>query len=303
MAGILCAGKVARTERKPDQTGMIMPAQDTGALGDKEHRTISRVAAILESAASAPDGVTLTDMATLLRAPKSSIHGLLAGLMAVGYLTEHRGRYVTAPGLPALLTAAYVPSLEDLARPVMTRLRDAFDESVMLGVEAGDSIVYVDSLESRQPVRYSPPLRERRLLYPSSMGKLYLADLAPEQLDAYLRAHQVEPGRAGQLRRDLAAVQAEGVGYNREETFAGVTAAAAGIRDSDGVLAACISIAGPTARVEPRLADMAQSIRAAADEVSADFIRYESRRGRIPRRPSPTGLVSEAPRAAARSRP
>jgi DNA-binding IclR family transcriptional regulator len=279
-----------------------MPAHDIGALGDKEHRTISRVAAILESAAAAPDGVTLTDMATLLRAPKSSIHQLLAGLLAVGYLIEHRGRYVTAPGLPALLTAAYVPSLEDLARPAMTALRDEFDESVMLGVQAGDSIVYVDTVESRQPVRYSAPLRERRLLHPSSMGKLYLADLDPGQLDAYIRAHDIEPAREARLRQDVDAVRSEGVGYNREETFAGVTAAAAGIRDSDGVLAACMSIAGPTSRVEPRLAAMAEAIRGACDRVSAEFIRYESRRGRVPLRPSGTGLVSEAPAAGGRPR-
>jgi DNA-binding IclR family transcriptional regulator len=273
-----------------------MRAHEVGALGDKEHRTISRVAAILESAAATPDGVTLTELATLLRAAKSSIHQLLGGLVAVGYLVERDGRYVTAPGLPALLTAAYVPSLEDLARPVLSRLRDEFDESVMLGVQAADSIVYVDSLESRQPVRYSAPLRERRLLYPSSMGKLYLADLPAEQLTAYLGQYQLDPELASRLRRDLDRVRSERVGYNREETFAGVTAAAAGIRDSDGVLAACISIAGPTHRMVPRLDVIAGAVLAGADSISADFSRYESGRGRRPRRPSSTGLVGEPPR-------
>jgi DNA-binding IclR family transcriptional regulator len=155
------------------QGGEIMGVAEAGALADKEHRTVSRVAAILESAAITPDGVSLTDLARVLGAPKSSIHGLLRGLVAVGYLVERNSRYVTAPGLPALLTAAYVPSIEELARPVMTHLRDTFDESVMLGVLAADSIVYVDSVESRQPIRYSAPLHERRLLHPSSMGCLY----------------------------------------------------------------------------------------------------------------------------------
>lgn len=274
-----------------------MGVNDVGALGDKEHRTISRAAAILESAAASPGGVSLTDMASLLRAPKSSIHGLLRGLVAVGYLIERDCRYVTAPGLPALLTAAYVPSLEDLARPAMTRLRDAFDESVMLGVQAADSIVYVDSLESRELVRYSAPLHERRLLHPSSMGKLYLADLPAEQLDVYIRGYQLDSKRADKLRQELGEVRKERVGYNREETFAGVTAAAAGIRDSEGVLVACISIAGPTFRMASKLGTTADGVRAEADSVSADFIRYENRRGRGPRRPSATGLVRELPRA------
>jgi DNA-binding IclR family transcriptional regulator len=277
-----------------------MRVHDVGALGDKEHRTVSRVAAILESAAASPDGVTLTDMATVLGAAKSSIHGLLGGLVTVGYLVERDGRYVTAPGLAALLTAAYVPSLEDLARPAMTRLRDEFDESVMLGVQTADSIVYVDSLESSQLVRYSAPLRERRLLHPSSMGKLYLADLPGDQLDAYISDHQVDPERSDRLRQELDQVRQERVGYNREETFAGVTAAAAGIRDSEGVLAACISIAGPTSRMESQLATIADAVRAGADSISADLGRYEGPRGRRSRRPSATGLVGGTPRAGGR---
>jgi DNA-binding IclR family transcriptional regulator len=272
-----------------------MGVAEAGALADKEHRTVSRVAAILESAAVTPDGVSLTDITRILGAPKSSIHGLLRGLVAVGYLVERNSRYVTAPGLPALLTASYVPSIEELARPVMTQLRDTFDESVMLGVLAADSIVYVDSVESRQPIRYSAPLRERRLLHPSSMGKLYLADLSGAQLDLYIRGHHVDPERAETLRQDVEAVRSERVGYNREETFAGVTAAAAGIRDSDGVLVACISIAGPTIRMEPRLDSIAHAARDGADAISAEYVRYEDRRGQRFRRHPATGLVTEAP--------
>jgi DNA-binding IclR family transcriptional regulator len=270
-----------------------MGVAEAGALADKEHRTVSRVAAILESAAITPDGVSLTDLARVLGAPKSSIHGLLRGLVAVGYLVERNSRYVTAPGLPALLTAAYVPSIEELARPVMAQLRDTFDESVMLGVLAADSIVYVDSVESRQPIRYSAPLHERRLLHPSSMGKLYLADLSSAQLDAYMRDHHVDPERAETLRQELEVVRNERVGYNREETFAGVTAAAAGIRDSDGVLVACISIAGPTIRMEPRLDSVSRAARDGADAISVEYVRYENRRGQRLRRHPATGLVSE----------
>ena len=46
-----------------------MGVAEAGALADKEHRTVSRVAAILESAAITPDGVSLTDLARVLGAP------------------------------------------------------------------------------------------------------------------------------------------------------------------------------------------------------------------------------------------
>jgi DNA-binding IclR family transcriptional regulator len=284
---------VATCDRISQRTGKNMGANGIGAANAKEHRTVSRAAAILESAAASPDGVSLTDMTSLLQAPKSSIHGLLRGLVAVGYLIERDHRYVTAPGLPSLLTAAYSPSLEELARPAMTRLRDEFDESVMLGVLASDSIVYVASLESRDLVRYSAPLHQRRLLHPSSMGKLYLADLPADELDIYFREYRFDSKRADVLRQDLAEVRKERVGYNREETFAGVTAVAAGIRDSRGALVACMSIAGPTFRMAGKLDRTAAAVRAEADSVSVDFIQYDSHRGQGPRRPSATGLVRE----------
>ena len=52
----------------------------------REHRTVTRVTTILEAAAAHPEGVKLTALSALLDAPKSSVHGLVSGLLATGYL-------------------------------------------------------------------------------------------------------------------------------------------------------------------------------------------------------------------------
>ena len=51
-----------------------------------EHRTVSRVMAVLEAVvASEPNGLRLADLADMLDAPKSTLHGLAKGLAATGY--------------------------------------------------------------------------------------------------------------------------------------------------------------------------------------------------------------------------
>ena len=63
---------------------------------------IDRVAAILELVARSGAGLTLTAVAKALNAPVSSVHGLLNGLVAVGYLDE-RDRIYTLGTAPYLL--------------------------------------------------------------------------------------------------------------------------------------------------------------------------------------------------------
>jgi DNA-binding IclR family transcriptional regulator len=49
------------------------------------------VTTILEAAAAHPEGVKLTALSVLLDAPKSSVHGLVNGLLATGYLLDRDG--------------------------------------------------------------------------------------------------------------------------------------------------------------------------------------------------------------------
>ncbi|MFH8983645.1 IclR family transcriptional regulator [Streptomyces varsoviensis] len=266
------AARERASRDQASQTPQDQLAKDEGAKEQtpKEHRTVTRVTTILETAA-ASDGVRLAALCAVLDAPKSSVHGLVQGLVATGYLTERRGGYVLGPAAGALL-AAVRPALADLARPAMERLRREFDETVMLGEPVGDSIVYVRVLESSQVIRYSAPLRTRRPLYPTSTGKVVLAHRDTARRNAYLRAHVPDEGRRARVREELTAVAAEGVAFNRGETLPDVSATAAGVF-AGGRLVACLAVAGPTPRTAARLDTIADAVRAAAAELSDELSR------------------------------
>ena len=87
-----------------DDMGIAVPPAGAGAA--KAHRTVSRVTTILELAAANRSGVRLTELATALDAPRSSVHGLVKGLVATGYLREEGGTYRIGPAINSLLAAA-----------------------------------------------------------------------------------------------------------------------------------------------------------------------------------------------------
>lgn len=240
---------------------------DPGLLA-QGHRTVSRVAEILEAAAADPDGVRLTSLAQDLDAPKSSIHGLLHGLVSVGYLDERRGRFTIGPAMHALLAGSEPPTLIERAYDTMVRLRDEFDETVHLGHRMGDSVVYVSSVESRQLIKYSSQLNQRRPVYPTSIGKIYLSELDESELERYLETHLSTRKQRTAVLAELREVHRVGVAVNRNETLPGLFGAGAGVR-ARGKLVAGLAIVGPTERMAPKTKRIMKAIRAAADEVSA----------------------------------
>ncbi|WP_158887073.1 IclR family transcriptional regulator [Amycolatopsis anabasis] len=240
-----------------------MSTEETAA---REHRTVSRVTTILEAVAAEPGGVRLGVLAGALDAPKSSVHGLVKGLVATGYLREHDGGYLIGPALAALLSTGR-PSLVDAARPALEELHERFDETVMLAALVGSSVVYLDTIESTRLIRYSAPRRRRRPVYPTSSGKSLLANLGERRIDAYLREHFPDPIRAAEVAAELARVRADGVAFNRGETAPDVSAAASVVREH-GRVAASIAVAGPSTRMAAKLDVIAVAVREAAAGVS-----------------------------------
>jgi DNA-binding IclR family transcriptional regulator len=248
-----------------------MPERDGGAV---EHRTVSRVAAILEAVAAESEGMRFAPLAERLGAAKSSVHGLVKGLVAIGYLREEGGVYRLGPAFTALLGAGR-PDIAAAARPVMEELWETFDETVMLGMHIGDSVVYVETLESRQLIRYSAPRRLRRPLYPTSTGKCFLAYLPPRRRDGYLDARIEDPAQRELVRQELERVRRDGFAVNRGETLPDISAAASPILRGEQPLA-CIAVAGPTTRMGSRLDEIGPVVRDAVQTVGSRLTRAAS---------------------------
>ncbi|PSK89653.1 IclR family transcriptional regulator [Murinocardiopsis flavida] len=238
---------------------------DPDSPSAKEHRTVTRITTILETVAGAEGGVRLRDVVDVLDAPKSSVYGLVQGLAAVGYLEEREGVYRMGPAVTMLLSPNR-SALISAARPALEHLRRQFDETVTLAVRVGYSTVYLDSVESSRPIRYSAPLRQRRPLYPTSAGKCLLAFMPPNLRGSYL-VSAVDEGERGAVVAELAQVREEGVAYNRGDTLPDVTAAGAIVLLGDRPVAA-VACAGPTNRMAGGLDAVGRAVRSTADDIA-----------------------------------
>ena len=269
------------------QTGVIgtLVQESTG----RPHRGVQRITSILEAAAVRPDGVTVPELMALLEAPKSSVHDLVRGLLAAGYLREQSGRYVLGPAFLAFASLPRDPVLE-LAREAMAELLDAFNETVVLATRVGMSVVYVEALESSHEVRYSPVLRSRRPLYPPSAGKAILAHMSPRFQESYL-GERLPPESRADAGRELAAVRDSGVAYNRGETAPTLSAAASPILVDRRAVGALV-VAGPSERIQPRLPEIGRRLCATVRELVADSRALDGRRGALRRPGAGIGALS-----------
>lgn len=235
-----------------------------GASSAKEHRTVTRVTTILETVAGSERGLRLNDLAAVLEAPKSSVHGLVRGLVATGYLVEDDGAYTIGPAIGALIQARR-PGLIEAARPVMEDLERSCGETVALCSLVGQSVVYLELVESTQRIRYSAPLRERRPLYPTSAGKCFLAHFPERRLASYLE--NFEAGRREAILQEMAKIRREGVAYNIGETVPDVAAVASPILVR-GRPVACINVAGPMDRFAGKLSEAGALLKSATSKAA-----------------------------------
>ena len=238
-----------------------------------EHRTASRVMAILEAAvASEPKGLGLGDLAVALDAPKSSVHGLVKGLVALGYLRMQEGRYFTGPALHSLLGGSQ-PGLPAAFRHALENLNAQWGETCFIATLVGDSMVYLDEVESSRSIRAAVVLNSRMPLWPRSSGKCFLAFMEPRRRDAVLRRLGTSERAAGRIRKELDDIVANSVALNLGETEPDQTGVAAPIRLAPGSVTYAIALAGPSERLRPHLDGIVESVRAAADQLSIEGLR------------------------------
>nr|WP_269128976.1 IclR family transcriptional regulator C-terminal domain-containing protein [Nonomuraea sp. K271] len=159
--------------------------------------------------------------------------------------------------------------LERLAHDELERLAADTGETAQLAVRSGDNLVVIDQVESAQEIRYAVPLRSRRPLLTTSMGKLFLADLGADELTSFLeeRGELATPsGKTILAERDT--IRESGVAFNLEESVAGVCAAAAAVRGASGKVVAALVVAGPAARIRPQAEAVAARLRKTAERLS-----------------------------------
>lgn len=228
---------------------------------DKSNNQSTQVAfRIVEELAPAGDGLRLTDLANRLGMPKPRIYRFLQTLIAIGYAEQDPAteRYRLTLKLYHLGQAiADGTQLLSVARPVMTRLRDATEQTVTLSLIEAEGTRVMDIVRVETPVQIVTKPGALMPFHASAQGKLALA-FGPPLHWRRVRAQPLQPLTArtvtdlAALEAEVAAVQAQGWAVAPEEALPGVNAISAPIFDRTDRLAATITLVGSVLSVPPQ---------------------------------------------------
>lgn len=233
------------------------------------HRAVDRVAAILETVATEPQGLGLTQLALRLHAPVSSIQKLVNGLVAVGYLDEDDHRF-TLGAAPYLLAVRAGRAPARVVRQAdLVALSTAHACSAVLAVRLGDASVYVDWAGTDDPFNYLTVRQLRTPLPETAVGRVLLAHLPERERHEVVAAHSQGDERAALgLLAELAEIRQDGFTLGDSgPMLRGVAAVAAPVR-AGGAVVGAVALAGPREEIAQRLPELAGVLTGAVAEWS-----------------------------------
>jgi DNA-binding IclR family transcriptional regulator len=201
----------------------------------RHHRTVDRIVAILEMAARSRRGLTLADIASRLDAPKSSIHELINGLLATGYLIESDRGFGLGPAPFVLSLTGNRVAAQEIDHELLVKVHKHVKCSVLIGVQVGDSLVYIDHVGDDPALQFTARNHSHRSLYATASGKILLANLPVREMDAFLLAARPDEKPAvEQFLRELPEIRRTGLAYNLAGTVSDVYSVATALRRSSG---------------------------------------------------------------------
>jgi IclR family KDG regulon transcriptional repressor len=203
--------------------------------------------------APAPQGVSA--LAARLRLTKSNTHRILRTLTGLGYAQQTAdGQY--SPTLKAWELGTLVINRLDfvqVAKPYLNELNVTTGESAFLATLNGTSVVYLDVLESRYPIRIKSVVGGSAPPHCSASGKLLLAynpAIAEEYLARPLEKYTARTlTKRADLERKFESILRAGFSINDEEWVEGVCGVSAPVHDGHRLGVAAIGITALKERV------------------------------------------------------
>jgi IclR family transcriptional regulator, pca regulon regulatory protein len=245
--------------------------------GDTYVQSFARGLAVIRSFSADAPSQSLSEVAARTGLTRAGARRILLTLEGLGYV-ECQGRQFRLTPKILDLGFAYLSSLPlwNLAEPVMEELVAQVKESCSAAVLDGSELVYVLRVPTHKIMSINLGIGSRLPAYCTSMGRVLLAGLPPDDLERRLRASALQP-RTPRTVVDVPALlqivqqtREQGWALVNQELEEGLVSLAAPIRDRGGRTIAALNISGQFNRTPPEhmLAHFLPRLRSAADRIS-----------------------------------
>ena len=235
---------------------------------------------ILHLFSESPRGLTAKQVAVLSRLPVSTVHRFLSNLVAAGFLNRDlEGTHCLGVACFSIgQAAAGQLDIRRLSLPYLRELNQQTRETIHLTVRHGLFAVYVEKLDSPEPLRIYSRIGGSVPLYCTAVGKVLLAYMPAEEQERVLpqldlkRLTANSVGNLQELKSELYRVRKNGFASDLEEHELHIRCVAAPIWDHTGSVQSSLSVTAPAFRMPVgRLRQLAPVIQAAGLKISAEL--------------------------------
>lgn len=229
--------------------------------------------------------MALSEVAAVTGLARPTARRILRTLEALGYVRAGSGGFELTPRVLELgVTYVEALGLWEVARPHLEDLVGQTHESSSIAQLDGSDIVYVARVAVPKLIALAVHIGTRFPAAPTSLGKVLLAGLGPEELEKAI----AEPSRAGvlprwsperaELDRVLREVRAQGWALTDEQLASGIRSVAAPLRDGSGKVIAAVNVTVHAAEtsVETLREKYLPLLLDTAGRISADFALRDS---------------------------
>lgn len=249
---------------------------------DRIHRasvstTVAKAINILDILALKADiGISLAELCSLIKIPKSSTHRYLVTLQELG-LAERKSNdryYLGSKVIEMAGTYLLKSDLRNDSQATLDELAEMTGETIHLAVPSGTEVVYIAKVESKHALSMFSHIGARLPMHCTALGKAILAFSDRHRLQAVLTAPLITrtPNSitlVKALEDELTLIRARGYAIDNEENEPGIRCVGAPIFDYTTMPIAAISISAPSDRMDQeRCNDLGPLVLKAALKVS-----------------------------------
>jgi DNA-binding IclR family transcriptional regulator len=192
-------------------------------MNEQAHRPTSRVLDILEALVSSEEGLSLSQIAEAVDAPKSSLFPYVHTLSDRRYIEQNRENGKYRISLNAFALAASYQETHGLYRLVteaMRRVVEECSEVCQLGILEGPMVLYIGKADAPEMIRLVSHIGKRLPASCTALGKALLCEYSEDELRVLYNGEL--PALTDRSIRDFAVLAAQGKairegGFAREE--------------------------------------------------------------------------------------
>ena len=241
-------------------------------------KTVAKAFALLEELAQSDRPLGVSELSERLDLGKSNVHRLLQTLITLKYARQTpKSSYMASLRMWEMGHQIFSKfSFRDIAKPYMNQLSDLTNETVHLSEIDGFEVVYVEKIESREPVRAYTQLGGRAPAYCTATGKIQMAHQSEAEISrCFESVHRFTPNTVTNVEtfcKEAAESRARGYAVNRGEWRLDIVGLAAPIADSTGEVVAAIGVSAPASRLDAaEIERYAKNVTDCARDISQDL--------------------------------